>query len=284
MGTSGSFGGSTTASWKAVASYIDSAPGEGDSPPPAQLPIPGEAADTVGDDTPPKPTGSDLAALVGKAIADDDPSLRPKWAPAPKTGDSGLRLGALTGRPRRVGTNAKPPSGGRRQVIQGTGRAGRAVGAGYALVSKNSAALKSYGLDLASLQGKSKFEQIMDIMDAVGVGNAGPDDIALREAIVVVLNGLLDAAAPGDPTDTLKELIAAYACNLFQVELDALVQDGKLTTATRDRHFRELEEVIHLKASALDCSAAQLASPEQFENAAQQMMRATIDLVIRSQQ
>lgn len=283
MGTSGSFGGSNTNSWNEVASYIDSAK-EGSGSHPAEPPIPDEDIIADGDNTPLRPAGIDLAALVGKAIADDDPSLRPKWAPVSKAGDSGLGIGALTGRPRRIGTGATPPAGGRRQVIQGTGRAGRAVGAGYALASRNSAALKTYGLDLASLQGKSKFEQIIDIMDAVGVGNAGPDDIALREAIVVVLNGLLDVATPGDPSDTLKELIAAYACNLFQVELDALVQDGKLTPATRDRHFHELEEVIQLKASALDCSTAQLASPEQFEHAAQQMMRATIDLVIRSQQ
>ena len=282
MGTSGSFGGSNTASWNAVAFYIDSAEEAGGFPP-AEPPIPDEDANNDGN-SPLKPAGSDLAALVGKAIADDDPSLRPRWAPAPKAGDSGLGIGALTGRPRRIGTEASPPSGGRRRVIQGTGRAGRAIGAGYALASGNSAALQSYGLALASLQGKSKFEQIIEIMDAVGIDNAGPDDIALREAIVVVLNGLLDVEAPGDPADTLKELIAAYACNLFQVELDALVQDGKLNMASRDRHFHELQEVIHLKASELDCSAAQLTSPEQFEHAAQQMMRATIDLVIRSQQ
>lgn len=277
MGTSGAFGGSTTSPWQRVGDCL--AGDEADSTPTTE-PNDSEASDGDG----PTQAASTLAELIAKALQSDDPATKPRFAPASRAGDSGLSLGGLTGNARRTGTLHTAPTSGRRQISAATGRAGRAVGAAYALASGDAAGLGGYGLDLNTLQGRSRVEQILAIMDAVEVGNSGPDDVALRASLIELLDRVLDPALNPTPEETMVELVARYATNLFKVELDALIQRGSLDALSRDRHLRELGEVIRIDAAKLDVTGATLTTPAQFEHAAQQLMRATLDVVARRNQ
>lgn len=284
MGTSGAFGGSQTGSWRKVAEALIESQGSGnaqatdggDGDPGVVDPAP-SAGDGDGDSS----TTSTLAELIAQALQNDDPATKPRFAPAARAGDSGLSLGGLTGNSRRTGTLGAPPTSGRRQISAGAGRAGRAVGAGRALAAGNSAALREYGLDLSTLQGQSRVEQILAIMDAVEVGNAGPDDIALRASLIEVLDQVLDPGLNPTPEETMLEFVAQYATNLFAIELDALIQRGDLAPDARDQQLRDLSEVIRVDAGKLDVTGAVLTTPAQFEHAAQQLMRATLDVVVR---
>ncbi len=275
MGTSGAFGGSTTQGWRAVAESI-SQDQQGDEP----------TDGTEDDGSPPAEqspvTGSELAALIAQALQKDDPSLKPRFAPTAANGDSGLSLGKLLGNPRLTGTTKGRTASSRREIVASTGRAGRAIGAGYALAGGNATGLASYGLDLGTLQGSSKFDQIFAIMDAVGVGNAGPDDIALRATLVQALDSILDGSDDAAvPEATLRDLVAGYAVQLFAIEIDALIQAGKLELIHRDRYLDQLSEVIRIDSAQLDVSGAQITAPLQFEHAAQQLMRGTLVIVAR---
>jgi len=275
MGTSGAFGGSTTQGWRGVAEAInqdqhgdETTDGTEDesSPPAEQSPV----------------TGAELAALIAQALQKDDPGLKPRFAPTSATGDSGLSLGKLLGNPRLTGTTKGRTASSRREIVASTGRAGRAIGAGYALAGDNVNGLASYGLDLRTLQGTSKFDQIFAIMDAVNVGNSGPDDIALRATLVEALDSILDGSDDtAVPEATLRDLVAGYAVQLFAIEIDALVQAGNLELIHRDRYLAQLSDVIRIDSAQLDVSGAQLTTPAQFEHAAQQLMRGTLVIVAR---
>lgn len=275
MGTSGSFGGSTTKAWQDVADTIE-AVGSDSGEPATDV---AEEEPTGEADQPAASPADQIAAAIAKALQSDDPAIKPRNAPRPTAGDSGLFYGQLTGNPRRTGTTKPPPAGGRRQVATSVGKAGRAVGAGYALANRDQAGLGDYGLDLDSLSGLDKFSQIFKIFEAVEIQGSGPDDIALRHAVVEALDGILDGATPPAPLDTLVEMVSSFTNHLLSVELDALMQHGKLEPSLVDAHRSELADYIDVRASALRGNDVNLTNPRQFEHAAQELLRATLGLI-----
>lgn len=267
MGTSGAFGGSTTAPWKKVEDYLG---GAGD-----------DAAGGDPADEPDEPGNSDdLAQIIGQALQSDDPAIRPGMSPRRTDGDSGLSYGGLVGNARRKGTTKEPPTSGRRQIAGGAGRAGRAIGAGYAIANSDAEALAEYGLDLESLQGLDRYSQIFAILDAVEVGNAGPDDVALRSALVEALDRVLDVDSPAPtPTQTLCELVGTYTIHLLAIELDALVQRGSIPEERIRSHRPQLEEYVRVRVEYLNLDGIVLDTARQFEHAARELLRATLGLV-----
>lgn len=275
MGTSGSFGGSATKSWQDVAATIeglgpgseDAGPDNGSEDPPAEELEP-EAS-----------PAEQIATAIATALQADDPAIKPRRAPRANPNDSGLSYGQLTGNPRRTGTTKPPPTGGRRQIAASVGRAGRAVGAGYALAAGNAAGLRSYGLDLEGLRSLDKFTQIFKILEAVEIPGSGPDDIALRHAVVEVLDRVLDDTDAPAPLDTLIEMVSSYTNHLLSVELDALTQHGQIDPALIDAHRTELADYIAVRASQLRGNQANLTDPHRFEHAARELLRATLGLL-----
>lgn len=267
MGTSGSFGGSTTKPWQNVAAIIDGG---------------GSGEDGLSDQIADQPTTGlveQIATAIAIALQADDPAIRPRRAPCPIPSDSGLFYGGLTGNSRRTGTTKPPPTSGRRQIASAVGRAGRAVGAGYALANGNADYLASHGLDLDTLRGLDRFSQIFRILEAVQVDGSGPDDIALRHAIIEVLDRVLGATEATEPLDTLVEMVSSYANHLLSVELDALMQHGKIDPALVAVHREELAEYIRVRAADLRHNEANLTDPDQFEHGARELLRATLGLL-----
>lgn len=281
MGTSGSFGGSKTASWKKVAEILkdDDQEGAADEISPAgEEQVEGDSASEEEDEEEDSAGGPPLAEFVAAALMADDPALKPKNAPVTSEGDSGLSFGDLVGASRRTGTSRSAPTSGRRQIAATTGRAGRAIGAGFALAAGNGDALRSYGLDPQQLQGMDTIDQIMTIMDALEIGNSGPNDIALRGALYDMLErAISDETA--SPIDTLRDFVCEYALQLFAVELDANVQNGTVPVENRDLIKKQLSDVIRADAAYLKVENAELDTPRQFEHAAQQLMRGVLYLV-----
>ncbi len=282
MGMSGSFGGSTTKAWSSVADFLANLPSNKQDHPDSE----GEASwdqhplDQPVDSEQEQVAVSSLASLIAEALQSDDPAIRPTHAPRATGTDSGLSYGRLVGRPRRIGTTKPPPTTGRRQIAVAIGKAGRAIGAGYALVASDSTRLAEYGLDLQTLQGLDRFGQIFAIIGVVEIENSGPDDIALRSAVVEMLDRIINpqAEAPS-PEETLLELVGTYANHLLSIELDAMIQRGKVPAELVSRHRGDLADYITIRASHLDAGPARLTSPAQFEHAARELLRATLDIL-----
>lgn len=281
MGMSGSFGGSTTQAWSAVSTFFANLANQGGSLEPREevpsglVPLEPERVHE------PDPAAAPLlASLIAKALQSDDTAIRPRSAPRATGSDSGLSYGQLVGHPRRIGTTRSAPTTGRRHISSGIGKAGRAIGAGYALVSGDASQLSEYGLDLQTLEGRDRYSQIFEILEAVDVENSGPDDIALRETIVTMLDRIIgpEAETPS-PEDTLLELVSTYTNKLLSIELDALIQRGLAPAEMVNTHRTELADYISIRASRLDASGAKLTNPEQFEHAARELLRATLDIL-----
>lgn len=281
MGMSGSFGGSTTQAWSAVGGFLANLVNQGGSwGPDEEIPsgqVPQEPERVHEPDPAVAPL---LASLIAKALQSDDPAIRPRSAPRARGTDSGLSYGQLVGHPRRIGTTRSSRATGRRQISSGIGKAGRAIGAGYALLLGDASQLSEYGLDLQTLEGRDRYSQIFAILDAVDVGNSGPDDIALRETVVTMLDRIMDPEVETpSPEETLLELVGTYTDKLLSIELDALIQRGSAPAELVNTYRTELADYISIRASRLDASGAKLTNPEQFEHAARELLRATLDIL-----
>ena len=155
MGTSGSYGGSNTVAWNKVEELlnaVESPAHEGDVPRVDD----GEPADDA------QNAYDSLLAAIGDALLADDPKLSFPSAPTPPSpdGHSGISLsGILPARRGGGGGGSRAGHPSRRDVIGSARRAGRALGASYALQRGDATQLAAYGLVLADLLGKSRIEQ-----------------------------------------------------------------------------------------------------------------------------
>lgn len=277
MGTSGAFGGSTTAPWQKVQDLLggDGSPGAGAA----------DEASAEGHDPTDQPVAqSDYVAEVTAAIAEalkaDDPSIRPRFARPRQAGDSGLFIGTVAGT-RARGSTATPPTG-RRRIARGAARSGRAIGAGYALAGRDAAALAEYGLDLGELSTKSRVEQMLAIADAFDDSTSGPDDLVLRQALIRQLSRVLGDTPP-EPIEALRDLAVDYTFGLALIEIEAY--------ATREGH--DSADVIALEADirsfievqaegSLDLKGATLVTPSQFEHGCQEIVRSLLAVLPRA--
>lgn len=281
MGTSGAFGGSTTGAWKNLQGCLDQIGADGLADLADLVPqLPGLTKPA--DQAPASSAGELIAALLA-AIQSDDPAIKPGRAPRPTASDSGLFVGALTGNTRLRGTVNPPPTTGRRQIAASSGKAGRAIGAGHALLSGNSAALAAYGLSLAELSGKGRVSQILAILEAVEAGSSGPDDVALRAAVVRELNRMCDVAsqdgAPPPPEQSVRAVMCEYVLELAAIEIEAWAQKIGAPTEKVIECEVGVDAYIRVAVELLDVSGARLLTPDQFAHAAREILRATLAIL-----
>ncbi len=271
MGTSGAYGGSGTVAWNKVEELLN------------VMESPARADDVAGEDTgdsggdAPSPSG-DLLAAIGDALLADDPRLSFPSAPTPPSpgGDSGLNLSGILPVRRGGGgggTRAGRPS--RRDVVGGARRAGRALGAAYALQRGDAVQLATYGLDLDDLLGKSRIEQILAIVNTLGESTPGPDEQALRNAVVSQLNRVLTDDA-SDPADALRDLIVDYCIDRAYVEVEAVAARLELTHHQLLEVEGQIRSLARAKAARLDLEGALLIRPAQFEDAAEIIVRGVV--------
>lgn len=284
MGTSGAFGGSDTEKWRKVREVLDSAQVTDISDIPLLVPeLPDGLPDKPGDgDTAPSTAGDLIAALLA-AIQSDDPAIKPSKAPVPTVGDSGLFYGTMVGNGRLRGTSTAAPTSGRRQIAAASSKAGRAIGAGYALFSGNGPALEQYGLSIATLAGQGRISQILAILGAVEAGTSGPDDVALRAAVVRELNRMCDEVetngTPPPPEESVRAVMCEYILELVAIEVEAWGQKNALPPERVIQCEAGVESYVRAAMGLLNLSEAQLLTPDQFAHAASEVLRAALAIL-----
>lgn len=222
MGTSGSYGGSGSAEWSAAHDAFDALPGAGTGPA----------------DTPDLPDGQQLLDDVVQALAtalnkdDADHGTVPAGGYplsaliAPARGSGGGGGGGGAGGAAGPGRSG---GGSQRQVLKGSSRGAAALAAAYALRNGDAAQLRELGLDFTELSGLPRRTQISRILQAV-LGDAGhPDEAALRRATVKHVKGVLLAAEPPTPEDSMRGLVAEWIYELGLVELQSQKAGDNLT-------------------------------------------------------
>lgn len=277
MGTSGAFGGSTTAPWRKVQDLLgDDQNATADN---------SESSDTPAESSPPDEQNApsndvaDLVAAIAEALKADDPSIRPRFARPRQDGDSGLFIGDVAGT-RARGSTATPPAG-RRRIAAGAARGGRGVGAGYALANRDADTLAEYGLDLRELLAKSRVEQMLAIAGAFDDANAGPDDLVLRQALIRQLNRVLGDAPP-DPVEALRDLAVDYTFGLALIEIEAYATREGYDSARVIALEADIRSFVEVQAErSLNLDGATLVTPTQFEHGCREIVRSLLAVLPR---
>jgi hypothetical protein len=261
MGTSGSYGGSKAKRWRDFRDAWDGLDiGDGSPPnPPADIPRPPDAPPPEDLGLPPNPGLDVLGEALLTALGRDDRLARRPDAPTlslpsllarrPGAGRSGGAAGGAatgtTGSPGRAGTRSS------RQIITGAGRGGAALGAAYALRSRDSAALADYGLSLAELDGLGPRGQAVKIVTLMLGDDGHPDEAALRQAATQQVKRILTEGTEVPPVDAVRGLVGEMIFRLGLTELKDQINAGTLDGKQAVARERTLRGWIEAKLRSL---------------------------------
>lgn len=220
MGTSGSYGGSSSSAWALARRRLES-----------MTPLAGNGGG-AGDPATDTAAG-DAAAAVAAALLDGEAALRRPTAPTYGLGQLLPRVrtgggGGGGGGGGRASSSGGGRTGGRssRSVTKSAQRGGAAVAAAYALRRGDAAGLADLGLNLTDLAPLSPFAQCDRIIQAILGNETHPDDNALRRASVEAVAAILTAGTEPAPIEVVRGLVAELVWQQGLVELRARRSSG----------------------------------------------------------
>lgn len=227
MGTSGSYGGSSSSAWSQARQRLAAVdPNPAEQTPaaagePGLEPEPGDAgggaAGAADNDA------AVAAAAIASALMRDEPALRaprppsysmPDLLPRQRGGGGGRRQG-VTRAAGRMGTHS------RRRTTRNIQRGAAAIAAGYALRNRDRDGLHDLGLDLEELEGLGPRQQCDRILRAVLGDEGHPDEHALRRAALEQVKTMIMNSEPPSVQDVIKDFIANFVMEQGLVELRA---------------------------------------------------------------
>jgi len=204
MGTSGVYGGSGSGAWRAARVAV------------AVMPV--EAPPTAGTSPHGDPEFdaalSNAAAAIADAIVGEEPLVvgPPTNYPVQNLlpharGTGGGGGGGGLGRTRGASTAGGRTGGSsRRNMHTGVRRGGLALGAAYALRSRDRAGLAALGLDLTALEVLPAAGRVARILDAVLGPATHPDEQVLREAAAEQVKAIVMGEAPPTVADAVRDI------------------------------------------------------------------------------
>lgn len=278
MGTSGSYGGSSSSGWGSARDAFDAMSD------PAEQPT-GGAGDGGGDASE-TPSAADAAAAIAQALWREDMQVRMPTPPSFGLGNllprsSFGRGGGGGGGGHRGSSTTSGRAGSRssRQVAKGAQRGGAVLGAGYALRARDAAALAEYGLDLAELEGLGANEQCMRILQTVLGEATHPDERALRRASLDELKDVLDQGREPTPLDSVRGLIGRYVYELGILEIRSQMKAGRIDVATAGRKQQEIKGYIETRVRQVGERIDQVFDRSRFSEIAGRLMNEALSVL-----
>lgn len=265
MGSSSSYKGSKSSSWKiarelfAADTTEQPVPPDGNSP---SIPVMNPAAQTA-------------AAIAQGLIADN-----PVAAGARHNFSLGGILGGAGGgagprRTRSTGTGKRS----HHHAQQGAARAAIAIRAAYSLRSGDAQRLQEVGLDLTRLQALNPTQQCAMIAEVV-IGDANtPDDAALKRATIEHLKDILLAEQPMSIENTIRNFIADWVFQLGLIELKAANNELQLTATQLTAKETQIKNWLRVKAHSIPVEGLEALSARKLANAAARLIDQTLELV-----
>jgi hypothetical protein len=254
MGTSGSYGGSSSSAWARARQRLDGMTPLGD----------GAGAQDPATDT----AAGDAAAALAQALQDGESALRRPSAPTFSLGSLLPRIGARPGGGGHGGggggggggargsSTGNGRTGGRssRSLTRSAQRSGAVVAAAFALRRGDGAGLAELGLDLGELQQLQPMAQCDRILQAILGNETHPDEYALRrasaEAARAVITGRTD-----QPIEVVRNLVADLVWQQGLVELRAQREAGVDAKTVAGKETR-IKRWIQAKVRALAAPAS----------------------------
>lgn len=230
MGTSGAYGGSSSAAWEAVREQWTGlgdagAPGGPDGPPPPTDPSP---------DAPPDPAYDGLGTAIGAALAPPQrygqPPALSSLLPRPRGGGGGGGEAGGSGGSGSDGYGGRTGGRSGRNAPLQAARGGAAIGAATSYRDRNAAALAGYGVTLDELDRLSPRMRTARLLDLV-LGDAGhPDEAMIRKAAAEQVKKILDPnVVPPTAAESVREFIGEITMQYALVELKDQILSGATT-------------------------------------------------------
>jgi hypothetical protein len=276
MGTSGSYGGSSSSGWGSARDAFEAMPDPADQA--------AGGVGTDGGDTPEASPAADAAAAIAQALWREDLQVRMPTPPSYGLGNllprsSSGRGGGGGARPGSSTTSGRAGGRSSRQVAKGAQRGGAVLGAGYALRAGDAAALADYGLDLAELEGLGANEQCMRILQTVLGEATHPDERALRRASLDELKDILDQGRESTPLDSVRGFIGRYVYELGIVEIRAQMKAGRIDVATAGRKQQEIKGYIETRVRQVGDRLEKVFDRARFGEVAGRLMNEALSVL-----
>lgn len=276
MGTSGSYGGSSSSGWGSAREAFDAMSD------PADQATGGAGA---GGDAPEASRAADAAAAIAQALWREDMQVRMPTPPSFGLGNllprssSGRGGGGGGGGHGSSTTSGRAGSRSSRQVAKGAQRGGAVLGAGYALKARDAAGLAEYGLDLVELEGLGANEQCMRILQTVLGEATHPDERALRRASLDELKDVLDQGRDPTPLDSVRGFIGRYVYELGIVEIRAQMKAGSIDVAAARRKQQEIKGFIETRVRQIGERLGQMFDRARFSEIAGRLMNEALSVL-----
>lgn len=262
MGTSSSYKGSSSASWKNARDRFNEVDSNS-----------GENADV-----------SSTANAIGNALSNDLPiktsisfsisSLSARGGSGGGGGGGGSGAGGSSER-----QNGRAGSRSVRQPLRGAARGATAIRAAFDLLSGNRAELDKLGLNLDELQSLGAQEQCARIVDVI-IGDANhPDDAALKRAVIEHLKNILLPDETPSIEDTVKSFVGEWIFQLALVELRAESNQEAVNAADIRQKENKLKDWLRVSMRQISFPDAENLSAQKLANATAKLTTQAIALL-----
>lgn len=259
MGTSSSYKGSSSASWKNARDRFN------------------EVDSNSGENT----DVSSTANAIGNALSNDLPikiSISFSISSLSARGGSGGGGGAGAGGSRER-QNGRAGSKSVRQPLRGAARGATAIRAAFDLLNGNRAELDKLGLNLDELQGLGPQEQCARIVDVI-IGDANhPDDAALKRAVIEHLKNILLPDEAPSIEDTVKSFVGEWIFQLALVELRAESNQEAVNAADIRQKENKLKDWLRVRMKQMSFPDAENLSAQKLANATAKLTSQAIALL-----
>jgi hypothetical protein len=268
MGSSSSYKGSKSSSWKIARELFATDATEQPATPDGNTPT-----------APVMNPAAQTAAAIAQGLITDNPvasGARHNFSLGGLLGGvGGGGGGASTRRTRSTGAGKRS----HHHAQQGAARASIAIRAAYSLRSGDAQRLQEVGLDLARLQTLNPTQQCAMIAEVV-IGDANtPDDAALKRATIEHLKDILLAEQPMSMEDTIRNFIADWVFQLGLIELKAANNELQLTATQLTTKERQIKNWLRVKARSIPVEGLETLSARKLANATARLVDQTLELV-----
>lgn len=266
MGTSSSYKGSKSSSWK-IARELFAELGTTDGTSANQ--------DNPVTDSQDQSPAAQAAAAIAQAIMIENTVKPGKHYNFSLSGILAGGGGGGTIRSQRQGKSGK--GGGSTQgAVKRAAKGAVAIGAARAIRNGDSARLSELGLNLEELRGLKPEQQCAKIADAIFGDTNTPDDAIVKRATIEHIKEVLLAEAPLSLEDSIKGFLADLIFQLGLVELKAANSEQQIPPSQLKSKEDQIEAWLKRKVQSLPVSNLDGLNNKRLANASAKLMEQTL--------
>lgn len=269
MGTSSSYKGSKSSSWKIARELFAEVPADS-----SDQPIQDNSSDSQD-----QSAAAQAAAAIAQALVAENnvkPGTHYNFSLSGILGGGGGGGGTAGRQSQGKGSGGK---GGTQGTVKRAAKGAVAIGAARALRNGDSARLSELGLNLDELRGLKPAQQCAKIADAIFGDANSPDDAVLKRATIEHMKEVLLAEQPISLEDSIKGFLADLIFQLGLVELKAANSEQQIPPSQLKSKEDQIEAWLKRKVQSLPVSNLDGLNNKRLANATAKLMQQTLAMI-----